>query len=68
LASALAQNPPTEGGPFIVHSRLGRGSPKGQVKPEAAQAAVEVAREVARVVGVESRLQPLGPGEARPTG
>jgi hypothetical protein len=37
------------------------------VKPEAAQAAVGVAQEVAGVVSVESRLQPLGPGKARRT-
>jgi len=67
VASALAQNPSTQGGRFIVHSRLGRVTLEGQVKPEAAQAAVAVAREVAGVVSVESRLQPLGPGEARPT-
>jgi len=67
VASALAQNPSTQGGRFIVHSRLGRVTLEGQVKPEAAQAAVEVAQEVAGVVSVESRLQPLGPGEARPT-
>jgi len=67
VASALAQNPSTQGGRFIVHSRLGRVSLEGQVKPEAAQAAVEVAQGVAGVVSVESRLQPLGPGGARPT-
>jgi osmotically-inducible protein OsmY len=65
VASALAQNPSTQGGRFIVHSRLGRVTLEGQVGPEAAQAAVEVAQEVAGVVSVESRLQPLGPGEAR---
>ena len=68
VASALAQNPSTQGGRFIVHSRLGRVTLEGQVKPEAAQAAVEVAQEVAGVVSVESRLQPLGPGGAGPTG
>jgi len=67
IASALAQNPSTQGERFIVHSRLGRVSLEGQVKPEAVQAAAEVAREVAGVVSVESRLQPLGPGGARPT-
>jgi len=67
VASALAQNPSTQGGRFIVHSRLGRVSLEGQVKPEAAQAAVEVAQEVAGVVSVESRLQPLARGEGRPT-
>jgi osmotically-inducible protein OsmY len=67
VASALAQNPSTQGERFIVHSRLGRVSLEGQVKPEAAQAAVGVAQEVAGVVSVESRLQPLGPGKARRT-
>ena len=67
IASALAQNPSTQGGRFVVHSRLGRVTLEGQVKPEAAQAALEVAQEVAGVVSVESRLQPLGPGEARST-
>ena len=67
VASALAQNSSTQGGRFIVHSRLGRVTLEGQVKPEAAQAAAEVAREVAGVVSVESRLQPLGAGEARST-
>jgi osmotically-inducible protein OsmY len=67
VASALAQNPSTQGGRFIVHSRLGRVSLEGGVKPEAAQAAVEVAQEVAGVVSVESRLQPPGAGEAQPT-
>jgi osmotically-inducible protein OsmY len=66
VASALAQNPSTQGGRFIVHSRLGRVTLEGQVKPEAAQAAVAVAQEVAGVVSVESRLKPLGPGAARP--
>jgi hypothetical protein len=65
VASALAQNPSTQGGRFIVHSRLGRVTLEGQVRPEAAQAAVEAAQEVAGVVSVESRLQPLGGGEAR---
>ena len=64
VASALAQNPSTQGGRFMVHSRLGRVTLEGQVKPEAAQAAVAVAREVAGVVSVESRVQPLGAGEA----
>jgi osmotically-inducible protein OsmY len=67
VASALAQNPSTQGGRFVVHARLGKVSLEGQVRPEAAQAAVGVAREVAGVVSVESRLQPLGPGEARST-
>jgi len=67
VASALAQNPSTQGGRFVVHARLGRVSLEGQVRPEAAQAAVGVAREVAGVVSVESRLLPLGPGGARPT-
>jgi osmotically-inducible protein OsmY len=60
VASALAQNPSTHGGRFIVHSRLGEITLEGQVKPEAAQPAMEVAREVAGVVSVESRIQPLG--------
>ena len=67
VASALAQNPSTQGERFIVHSRLGRVTLEGQVRPEAAQVAVEVAQEVAGVVSVESRLQPLGAGEARST-
>jgi hypothetical protein len=66
VASALAENPSTQGGRFIVHSRLGRVTLEGQVKPEAVQAAVAVAQEVAGVVSVESRLQPLGAGKARP--
>jgi len=65
VAFALSQNPSTHGGRFIVHSRLGRVTLEGQVKREAAQAAVEVVREVAGVVSVESRLQPLGPGEGQ---
>jgi hypothetical protein len=65
VASALAQNPSTQGERFIVHSRLGRVTLEGRVKPKAARAAVEVAQEVAGVVSVESRLQPLGSGKAR---
>jgi osmotically-inducible protein OsmY len=56
VATALAQDPSTQGQRFIVHSRLGRVVLEGQVKPEAARAAVEVARQVAGVVSVESRL------------
>jgi osmotically-inducible protein OsmY len=56
VASALSQNPSTHGERFIVHSRLGRVTLEGQVRPEAAQAAVGVAQEVAGVVSVESRL------------
>jgi osmotically-inducible protein OsmY len=65
VASALAQDPSTQGERFVVHSRLGRVTLEGRVKAKAAQAAVEVAQEVAGVVGVESRLQPLGAGRAR---
>jgi hypothetical protein len=68
VASALAQNPSTQGERFIVHSRLGRVTLEGRVKTKAAQAAVEVAQEVAGVVSVESRLQPLGSGRARRRG
>jgi osmotically-inducible protein OsmY len=67
VASALAQNPSTQGRRFIVHSRLGRVTLDGQVEPEAAQAAVAVAQEAAGAVSVESRLQPLGVGEAPST-
>ena len=56
VATALAQDPSTQGQRFIVHSRLGRVVLEGQVKPEAARAAVDVARQVAGVVSVESRL------------
>ncbi len=65
VASALAQNPSTRGERFIVHSRLGRVTLDGQVKPEAAQSAVAVAQQVAGVAGVESRLQPLGPRQGK---
>ena len=60
VASALAQDASTQGERYIVHSRLGRVVLEGQVKPEATQAAVEVARQVAGVVSVESRLQAAG--------
>jgi osmotically-inducible protein OsmY len=66
VASALAQSPSTRGERFIVHSRLGRVLLEGQVRPEAAQAAAEMARAVAGVVSVESRLKAVGPGESRP--
>jgi len=56
VATALAQDPSTQGQRFIVHSRLGNVVLEGQVKPEAAQSAVDVARQVAGVVNVESRL------------
>jgi osmotically-inducible protein OsmY len=56
VATALAQDPSTQGQRFIVHSRLGRVVLEGQVKPEAARAAVDVARQVAGVVSLESRL------------
>jgi osmotically-inducible protein OsmY len=64
LASVLAQNPSTQGERFLVHSRLGRITLEGQVRAEAAKAAPDVAREVAGVVSVESRLQASGPGKA----
>lgn len=66
VASALAQSPPTKGQRFVVRSRLGGVTLEGQVGPEAAKAAPEVARQVAGVVNVESRLQPSGSGQARP--
>lgn len=56
VATALAQDPSTQGQRFIVRSRLGNVRLEGEVKPEAAKAAVEVARQVAGVVSVESRL------------
>ena len=64
VASALAQDASTQGERYIVHSRLGKVVLEGQVKPEATQAAVEVARQVAGVVSVESRLQAVGPGKS----
>jgi len=63
VASALAENPSTRGERFVVHSRLGRVTLEGQVRAEAAKAAPEVAREVAGVVSIESRLQAPGPGK-----
>jgi osmotically-inducible protein OsmY len=66
VASALAQNPSTQGERYIVHSRVGRVVLEGQVKPEAAQAAVDVARQVAGVVSVESRLQAVATGKPGP--
>ena len=63
VASALAENPSTQGERFIVRSRLGRVTLEGQVRAEAAKAAPDVAREVAGVVSVESRLQAPGPDE-----
>jgi osmotically-inducible protein OsmY len=65
VASTLAQNPSTQGERFIVHSRLGRVTLEGQVRPKAAKAAVEVARQVAGVARVESRLQPTGPRQGK---
>lgn len=63
VASALAQNPSTQGERFVVRSRLGRVALEGQVRAEAAEAAEDVAGEVAGVVSVESRLQ--APGQPR---
>jgi osmotically-inducible protein OsmY len=67
VASALAESPATKGQRFVVRSRLGAVTLEGQVGAEAAKAAPEVARQVAGVVSVDSRLQPTATGKAGTT-